>query len=159
MKGRVSLFIVVGVFAAALSAATISVTAAFADSKTTASAAGGTVKIARSPLGRILVDARGRTLYDFPPDMHGVSTCYGACAALWPPLTTAGKPHAGSGVAASLLGTTKRSDGKLEVTYGGHPLYYYVADTKPGQTTGQGLNQFGALWWVISPAGKEIHHV
>ena len=105
-----------------------------------------------------LVDAKGRTLYDFPPDMRGASTCYGACASLWPPLTTIGKPHAGSGVAASLLGTTKRSDGKVEVTYGGHPLYYYVADTKRGQTTGQGLNQFGAPWWVISPAGKEIHH-
>jgi predicted lipoprotein with Yx(FWY)xxD motif len=98
-------------------------------------------------------------LYDFPPDTHGTSTCYGACAALWPPLTTTGKPHAGAGVSSALLSTTKRSDGKLEVTYGGHPLYYYVADTKPGQTTGQGLIQFGAPWWAISPAGKEIHHV
>jgi predicted lipoprotein with Yx(FWY)xxD motif len=91
--------------------------------------------------------------------MQGASTCYGACAALWPPLTTTGKPHAGAGVSASLLGTTKRSDGKVEVTYNGHPLYYYVADTKRGQTTGQGLNQFGAPWWVLTPTGKEIHHV
>jgi predicted lipoprotein with Yx(FWY)xxD motif len=60
-------------------------------------------------------------------------------------------------VRASLLGTTKRKDGKLEVTYGGHPLYYFVTDRKPGQTTGQGVNQFGAPWWVISPTGKEIH--
>jgi len=154
MKGRIPPFIIVAVFAAAISAATISVTASAA-SKTTA--AGTTVTIAKSPLGRILVDTKGRTLYDFQPDMRGASTCDGACAALWPPLTTIGKPHAGSGVAPSLLGTTKRSDGKVQVTYGGHPLYYYVADTKRGETTGQGLNQFGAPWWVISPAGKEIH--
>jgi len=117
------------------------------------------VKVATNPLGRILVDSRGITLYDFPPDKAGASTCYGACAALWRPLLTHGKPIAGRGVKASLLGTTKRSDGQLEVTYDGHPLYYFVTDRKPGQTTGQGLNQFGAPWWVISPAGKEIHHV
>jgi predicted lipoprotein with Yx(FWY)xxD motif len=125
---------------------------------TGAAATGGTVvNVASSPLGRILVDKNGRTLYDFPIDRGTASVCYGACAALWPPLTTNAKPTAGKGVKASLLGATKRSDGKLEVTYGGHPLYYYVADTKPGQTSGQGLNQFGAPWWVISPAGKEIH--
>ena len=86
-----------------------------------------------------------------------MSTCYGACAALWPPLLTKGKPIAGHGVRASLLGTTKRKDGKLEVTYNGHPLYYFVTDRKPGQTTGQAVNQFGAPWWVLSAAGKEIH--
>src|ERR1700760_4977836 len=127
--------------------------------------AGGTgttgtlVKIANSPLGRILVDSKGITLYDFPPDKGTTSVCYGACAALWPPLVTHGKPIAGPGVRASLLGTTKRNDGKLEVTYGGHPLYYFVSDRKPGQTTGQGVNQFGGPWWVLSAAGKEIHHV
>jgi len=158
MKSRSSLFIIVGLVVASISAATVSVTAAFAASKTAVAPVGSTVTVAKSPFGRILVDSKGRTLYDFPPDMGGASTCYGACAALWPPLTTVGKPHAGKGVAASLLGTTKRKDGKLEVTYGGHPLYYYVADTKRGETTGQGLNQFGAPWWVVSPAGKEIHH-
>ena len=120
---------------------------------------GTTVKIAKSPLGRILVDSKGITLYDFPPDKGTSSVCYGACAALWPPLLTNGKPIAGAGVHASLLGTTKRSDGKLEVTYGDHPLYTFVPDQKPGQTTGQGVNQFGGPWWVLSPAGKEIHHV
>jgi predicted lipoprotein with Yx(FWY)xxD motif len=119
---------------------------------------GARVKIARTPLGRILVDSKGITLYDFPPDKGMASVCYGACAALWPPLITHGKPLAGSGVRAGLLGTTKRKDGKLQVTYGGHPLYYFVSDRKPGQTTGQGVNQFGAPWWVISPAGKEIHN-
>jgi predicted lipoprotein with Yx(FWY)xxD motif len=120
---------------------------------------GTVVKVANSPLGRILVDSKGITLYDFPPDKGTTSVCYGACAALWPPLTTDAKPIAGPGIRASLLGTTKRSDGKLEVTYGGHPLYYFVSDRKPGQTTGQGVNQFGGPWWVLSAAGKEIHHV
>jgi predicted lipoprotein with Yx(FWY)xxD motif len=115
------------------------------------------VVVARSAFGRILVDSKGITLYDFVQDKGTTSTCYGACAALWPPLLTTGKPIAGPGVRASLLGTTKRKGGELEVTYGGHPLYYFVTDRKPGQTTGQGINQFGAPWWVISPAGKEIH--
>ena len=119
---------------------------------------GTVVKVARSPFGPILVDSRGITLYDFVKDKSTMSACYGACAALWPPLTTTGKLVGGPGVRASLLGTTKRKDGKLEVTYGGHPLYLFVTDRKPGQTTGQGVNQFGGPWWVISPAGKEIHH-
>src|SRR5512146_2625895 len=76
------------------------------------------VKAAGSPLGRILVDSKGITLYDFPPDRGTTSVCYGACAALWPPLLTNGKPVPGRGVRASLLGTTKRKDGKLQVTYG-----------------------------------------
>ena len=116
------------------------------------------VAVAKSPLGRILVDSKGITLYDFVKDRGTPSSCYGACAALWPPLTTKGKPVAGHGVRASLLGTTRRKDGRLEVTYNGHPLYYFVSDRKPGQTTGQALNQFGAPWWVLSAAGKEIHH-
>lgn len=115
------------------------------------------VDVKQSRLGRILVDAKGITLYDFPPDGRGRSTCYGACAALWPPLLTTGKPIGGAGVRQSLLGTTRRRDGKLEVTYNRHPLYYFVSDRRPGQTTGQGLNQFGGPWWVLSPAGKEIH--
>jgi len=118
---------------------------------------GGRLHIARTKLGRILVDRRVITLYDFVKDKGRTSVCYGACAALWPPLITHGKPVAGRGVRQSLLGTTKRKDGKLEVTYGGHPLYYFVTDRKPGQTTGQGVNQFGGPWWVLSAAGKEIH--
>jgi predicted lipoprotein with Yx(FWY)xxD motif len=122
-------------------------------------AAGSTrIAIGKTPLGRILVDSKGITLYDFPPDKGTTSVCYGACAALWPPVLTHGKPIAGPGVHASLLGTTRRKDGKLEVTYNGHPLYYWVGDHKPGQTSGQGLNQFGGPWWVLTPAGKEIHH-
>jgi len=143
--------------ALALSAAFTSIVAAVAFANVTQAGA-TTVAVAKSRLGRILVDSKGITLYDFVKDRGGVSSCYGACAALWPPLTTKGKPHAGPGVRASLLGTTKRKDGKLEVTYNRHPLYYFVSDRKPGQTTGQGVNQFGGPWWVLSPAGTEIHH-
>lgn len=132
----------------------IAATVALAGSAT---AGGARVNVAMSHLGRILVDSKGLTLYDFPPDKGTTSVCYGACAALWPPLISHGKPTAGPGARASLLGTTKRKDGKLQVTYGGHPLYYFVSDRKPGQTTGQGIDQFGGPWWVISPAGKEIH--
>jgi len=135
--------------------ATAAIVAGFASA---AQSAGGThVDLRKTSLGTILVDSKGITLYDFPPDKGTTSVCYGACAALWPPLLTTGKPVAGPGVHAKLLGTTKRKDGKLEVTYGGHPLYYFVSDRKPGQTTGQGVDQFGAPWWVISATGKEIH--
>ena len=132
-------------------------TAALALAGGTAATTGSTVKIAGSRLGRILVDSKGITLYDFVKDKGTTSVCYGACAALWPPLISKGKPIAGPGVRSSLLGTTKRKDGKLEVTYNGHPLYYFVTDRKPGQTTGQGVKQFGGPWWVLSAAGKEIH--
>jgi predicted lipoprotein with Yx(FWY)xxD motif len=137
-------------------AAFTSVAATYASAQG-AAARGTTVRVAKSRLGRILVDSRGITLYDFVDDKRGRSSCYGACEAYWPPLLTKGNPHAGSGVHASLVGTTKRKDGKLEVTYNHHPLYYFVGDRKPGQTTGQGLNQFGAPWWALSPAGREIH--
>ena len=141
--------------AASATVAAIAAAVAFAGGTTSH---GTTVAIAKTPLGRILVDGKGITLYDFVKDRGGTSSCYGACAALWPPLTTTAKPHAGTGVRPSLLGTTKRKDGKLEVTYNHHPLYYFVTDRKPGQTTGQGVNQFGGPWWVLSTAGKEIHH-
>lgn len=123
----------------------------------TSTTSGARLHIAKTRLGQILVDSRGITLYDFVEDKGKTSVCYGACAALWPPLLTHGKPVAGSGVRASLVGTTKRKDGKVQVTYGGHPLYYFVTDRKPGQTTGQGVNQFGGPWWVLSAKGKEIH--
>src|SRR5690349_14403113 len=152
MKHWIKLLIALG--AAGVVSATA---AALALAGGNAATRGASVKIASSSLGRILVDSKGITLYDFVKDKGTTSVCYGACAALWPPLLTTGKPVAGPGVRASLLGTTKRKDGKLEVTYGGHPLYYFVTDRKPGQTTGQGVNQFGGPWWVISAAGKEIH--
>lgn len=119
---------------------------------------GTTVNVRSTGLGKILVDSRGRTLYLFKKDTGPKSTCSGACASAWPPFRTSGTPKAGSGVTASLLGTTTRSDGNDEVTYNGHPLYYYVGDQKAGDTNGQDLNQFGAAWYVLSPAGNQIGH-
>ena len=107
-------------------------------------------------LGQILVDDKGMTLYLFVADTGTASTCYTSCANVWPPLLTDGTPQAGTGVDASLLGTTTRTDGKVEVTYAGHPLYYFVKDKAPGDITGQGINGFGGLWWVVSPAGAAI---
>jgi predicted lipoprotein with Yx(FWY)xxD motif len=114
------------------------------------------VKLASSKLGKILVDSQGRTLYLFQADKGTSSTCSGACATDWPPLTTKGKPTAGAGLSAAALGTTKRADGTSEVTYHGHPLYLYAGDTAPGQTNGQGSDDFGAEWDVLTAAGKKI---
>jgi predicted lipoprotein with Yx(FWY)xxD motif len=107
-------------------------------------------------LGQILVDESGRTVYLFLSDTATTSTCYSGCATVWPPVLTTGAPQAGTGAQASLLGTITRTDGKVEVTYAGHPLYYFVQDTAAGDAKGQGLNGFGALWWVLSPAGVAI---
>jgi predicted lipoprotein with Yx(FWY)xxD motif len=123
-----------------------------------ASDATPTVALAPSKFGKILVGPNGRTLYDFVADKTTKSTCYGACASLWPPLTVTGAPKAGPGVQAALLGTTKRTDGTAEVTYNGHPLYYYAGDTAPGDTTGQDINQFGALWYVLLANGTQVTH-
>ena len=108
-------------------------------------------------LGKILVDGNGRTVYLFVADTGTASTCYTSCATIWPPVLTAGAPKAGAGAQGSLLGTTARTDGTTEVTYAGHPLYYFIKDKKPGDTTGQGVNGFGALWWVLSPSGVAMH--
>src|SRR5438132_2999560 len=119
-------------------------------------AAVATVKAGHSSLGTILTDGRGMTLYLFGKDTRGKSACYGKCAAFWPPLMTSAKPHAGSGARASLIGTTRRTNGKLQVTYAGHPLYFFAEDTGPGQTAGQGINGFGAEWYLLGPNGVKI---
>ncbi|WKX69097.1 hypothetical protein [Streptomyces sp. XD-27] len=121
-----------------------------------ASEGAATVTVRSGDLGRILTDGSGRTLYLFEADTSDRSTCSGGCAAAWPPLITSGKPKAGEGVDAGKLATTTRSDGKTEVVYNGHPLYYYVEDDEPGDTEGQGLDQFGAKWFVLDPAGDKI---
>jgi predicted lipoprotein with Yx(FWY)xxD motif len=107
-------------------------------------------------LGTILVDSQGRTLYLFGSDSAGKSACFGACASAWPPLRATGKPTAGSGLNASLLGTIPRSDGKPQVTYNGHPLYTFVMDTSPGQTNGQGSTAFGGSWFTLTSAGNQV---
>jgi|SRR5215211_2828166 len=114
------------------------------------------VGTARTSLGRIIVDGRGHTLYLFEKDKHGRSACSGACAAVWTPLLAHGKPIATSRAKKSLLGVIKRADGRKQVTYAGHPVYRFVYDTKPGQTNGQGLVEFGGGWDVLAPSGKKI---
>ena len=119
---------------------------------------GGVVEVRSSTLGKILVDGQGRTLYLFEADKAGKSVCNGACTSAWPPYLSDGAPRAGAGVASSLLGTSVRVDdgGGAQVTYRGHPLYYYAGDNEPGDTTGQGLDQFGAKWYVLAPGGDKI---
>ena len=125
-------------------------------SSSAAATGGATVAVKGSKLGAILVDGSGRTLYLFEKDQGTTSSCYGACAGGWPPDTTNGAPRAGAGVSASLLGTSTRSDGKTEVTYHGHPLYYFAGDRKPGDSNGEGLKAFGAEWYVLSAAGNKV---
>jgi predicted lipoprotein with Yx(FWY)xxD motif len=124
-----------------------------------ASATGGSsavVKTGPSKLGRILVDAHGKTLYMWAHDKGAKSTCYGDCAEYWPPLITHGRALAGAGAHANQLGASRRSDGRMQVTYAGHPLYYFVQDTKPGQTKGEGLTGFGGRWDPVSAAGNAV---
>jgi predicted lipoprotein with Yx(FWY)xxD motif len=109
--------------------------------------------VRRTKLGRILTDQRGRTLYLFEKDTHGRSTCFGACARVWPPALVRGRPRAGEGVVASKLTTTRRGSSKRQLVYAGHPLYRMNADVRPGQTQGEG---FLATWWIVSPSGHRI---
>jgi predicted lipoprotein with Yx(FWY)xxD motif len=115
-----------------------------------------TVRIATTPLGKIVVDAKGRSLYLFEADRKGKSACYGACAKAWPPVIVRAKPTAGPGARAKLLGMVRRKDGKEQATYRGHPLYRFYMDTKRGQVKGQGLDFFGGEWYVLTSAGKKL---
>jgi predicted lipoprotein with Yx(FWY)xxD motif len=127
----------------------------------TAPASGGassvaTVSATGTSLGMILVDGSGRTLYLFEKDQPNQSACAGACVAAWPVDQSSGTPKAGSGVTASLLGTIKRGDGSTQVTYNQHPLYYFARDSQAGQQNGQGVDAFGAKWFVVGPAGGAV---
>jgi predicted lipoprotein with Yx(FWY)xxD motif len=117
---------------------------------------GVSVKVMSSRYGRMLFDGRGRALYLFTRETTNRSRCYGDCAVAWPPFLTKGKARARSGVKSNPLGTTRRRDGKTQVTYRGHPLYYYVTDRKPGQVTCQNVEEFGGVWLVVSPRGRAI---
>src|SRR3954469_23775766 len=130
-------------------------TAAAPPPKTT-SAPPAKVRVAKTHLGKILVDSKGRALYLFTKDSTKASACSGMCATFWPPLLTAVKPTAGHGAMASLVGTIKRSDGTSQVTYHGHPLYSFAKDTKPGQVNGEGVTAFGSSWFAVSPAGTRV---
>ena len=121
----------------------------------TASGKSATLGVQSTSLGKILDDSQGRTLYVFQGDSGTKSNCSGACATNWPPLTSA-KPTVGKGASASMIGTTKRSDGKTQVTYNGHPLYTFAGDSSPGDTSGQGVSAFGGLWYALSPTGQQV---
>ncbi|HEU4735754.1 MAG TPA: hypothetical protein VFS48_01850 [Solirubrobacterales bacterium] len=125
-------------------------------SDASASAAKGRlIKTVGSEYGQVVADGKGEAFYVFGKESSAKSKCYGACAAAWPPVLTKGKPRAGKGIKASLLGTTKRTNGKLQVTYDGQPLYYYVDDT-PGNILCQNVSEFGGLWLVVSPGGAPV---
>lgn len=117
--------------------------------------AGKKLRIVGSSYGRVVADGRGEALYLFGRDRSKRSRCYGECARAWPPVLTRGRPRAGKGIKARLLGVTKRKNGKLQVTYRNHPLYYYVADA-PGRILCQNVDEFGGLWLVVKPSGKPV---
>lgn len=116
---------------------------------------GKTVKVVDSQFGRILADRSGQALYLFAKEKTKKSECYDACAAEWPPVLTKGPPQAGRGAGEKLLGTTKRRDGKLQVTYNGRPVYYYKDDS-PGKILCHNVNEFGGLWLVVKPDGAPV---
>lgn len=144
-----NLFLIFGVTAVSLTLIAVAVAKP-------ASSTSPKISLASTALGRILVDGRGHTLYLFTKDQHGKSTCAGACAGFWPPLIATGKPRAGTGVKAALLGTTRRADGRLQVTYNHHPLYTFAKDKRKGDTNGEELNAFGAEWYAVSAAGVKV---
>lgn len=116
---------------------------------------GTKVTVVNSNFGRVIADGRGEAVYLFDKDKRGKSRCYGTCARAWPPLLTKGKPRAGKGVKQKWLGTTKRRNGKRQVTYRGQPLYYYV-DDRPGLILCQNVREFGGLWLVVKPNGRPV---
>ena len=144
--GKTKLAVLVTLVAAGALAATVTVAATNTSS---------TISLQTTKVGKVLVAANGRTLYLFTADKGKTSACYGQCTVYWPPLI-AQKPTAGTGLKSSLLGTTKRTGGKLQVTYGGHPLYFFAQDKKAGDVNGQGFVHFGGAWWVVSAAGKKV---
>jgi predicted lipoprotein with Yx(FWY)xxD motif len=141
-------------------AAAVILTASLSGGAATAALSEGsaaTIKTRHTAIGTVLVDAKGRTAYLFAKDSNGKSRCSGQCAVNWPPVLTSGKPKAAGGASAARLGTTRRADGTTQVTYAGHPLYRFVGDQgTPGSTKGEGINAFGAKWYVVTAAGKKV---
>lgn len=150
--------LLIPVLALAAVAAVIGATTAGAHSNSSAHAAKkATIQLKKvGKLGKVLTNGQGMTLYLFEKDKHGKSACNGDCAAGWPPVLTSGKPNAGKGVSGSMLGTTKRKNGKTQATYNGHPLYTYVADSGPGKASGEGSKAFGAKWYVVNAKGNKV---
>jgi predicted lipoprotein with Yx(FWY)xxD motif len=121
--------------------------------ETSMAAKGTRVKVVSSDFGRVIADGKDEALYLFDKESSKKPRCYGACASVWPPVLTKGGPKAANGAKQSLLGTTRRSNGKLQVTYAGHPLYYYVDDS-PGTILCHDVEEFGGLWLVVKPNGR-----
>ena len=153
-RTRLSLPIVAVIVAAAIVA--VIVAAGSSAKKAPAIAANSALAVRQTSVGRTLTDANGRALYLFAADKPNVSTLSAAGRAFWPPFTAANTPSATGGALAGKIGAVTNTTGAGQVTYNGHPLYYYVGDSNPGQTTGQGLNQFGARWYVLSPSGNAV---
>ena len=139
-----------GLFAAVVTVGTASVTAE------AGSLGAPALSVHQSRYGKILFDGRGRVLYLFQRDHGGRSSCYGACARAWPPYLVANKPKGLAGIERKLIGTAKRKDGSLQVTYAKHPLYYFKEDTRAGQIKCQNVSNFGGLWLVVAPSGKAV---
>ena len=154
MKRKIALFIAVAALLGTLLGSSVLGDTSSASSKQPSE--GARVALGNTTLGRVLVDVRGRTLYLFAKDKGGRSACYGTCATYWPPLVSTAKPPAARGVRASLLGLTRRSNGKRQVTYAGHPLYTFSLDRRAGQTSGQGLTDFGGTWNAVAASGRAV---
>jgi predicted lipoprotein with Yx(FWY)xxD motif len=114
------------------------------------------IVVRASSYGRILFDGRGFVLYGFTRDRRGKSRCGGACAKAWPPYIVKSRLRAGRGIARAHLGTLRRADGRLQATYFGRPLYYYVGDRRPGQILCQNVTEFGGIWRVVRPSGSLV---
>ena len=153
----------VAVLAAACASGSSSSTGAAAPASSAASApssaasgSAAVIKTASSSGDTFLTDGSGRAVYLWAKDTGDASTCSGACAGAWPPVTTTGAPTASGSAKASDLGTITRSDGTKQVTYDGHPLYYYAGDSGAGMASGQGSDNFGAKWWLVAPSGSDV---
>jgi predicted lipoprotein with Yx(FWY)xxD motif len=137
-------------------AAPASSAAASSASPAGSSGSGTVITTGTSSGGQFLTNGSGRAVYLFMADTSDKSTCDSACASAWPPVIATGQPTAAGGAQASDLGTTTRTDGTKQVTYDGHPLYYFVGDTGAGTDKGQGIDGFGAKWWLVAPSGSSI---
>jgi predicted lipoprotein with Yx(FWY)xxD motif len=153
---RFGALIAVALTAAACGSSGSSSTGAQAGASASGSGSAMVITTKAGSAGTFLTDGSGRTVYLWVKDGMNASACSGACASLWPPVTTGGTPTASGSAKGSDLGTITRSDGAKQVTYNGHALYYYAGDSGAGQTNGQGTDSFGAKWWLVAPAGTSI---
>jgi len=153
MKKLLSL---ISIIALVIAGSVIAIQAATAHTAHSTATHRAALKLRSGSLGKFLTDSKGRTLYEFEKDSSRHSTCRDMCAHNWPPVITSGKPSVGTGLKASKAGTITRANGSKQATYGGHPLYRFIGDSKPGDTNGQDLKAFGAKWYVVAASGNKI---